>query len=167
MQWEAMEFLKRVRHARPKHFGGVRVLEIGSRNVNGSARELFADCEYVGTDRKAGKGVDVVMHGEDLDYPNDSFDVALSTESFEHTLRWPTIMENMRRMLKPGGLLIVTTAAFDYKKHGPRDGPTYRNLQPYDLVEWRKTALMYEEDRHSNHIMLAWEKPLEARNRGH
>lgn len=160
MEQVVMDFLARVKRAAPEHFVSSRVLEIGSRNINGSARECFTDCVYTGVDRRGGRGVDIVAMGEDLKYSDGSFDTALSTESFEHTLGWPEIMVNMRRMLRPGGLLIVTAAAFDYPAHGPKDGPTYKNLQPPDFIPWRDESLLfYEEDRHSNHIMLAWRKP--------
>ncbi len=50
--------------------------------------------------------------------PDDSFDVIVCTEVLEHTLRpWDAVIE-LRRMLRPGGVLGVTTP-FNFRIHGP------------------------------------------------
>ncbi len=162
MHQQVHEFIRRVKEHRPKAFRGVRVLEIGSYNVNGSAREHFKDAEYVGCDVRPGPGVDVVADGCDLDLPADSFDVSLSTEVFEHCDRWPLILANMIRMLKPGGLLLLTVAAFARAPHTGDEngqfGDSYRALQPQDLDAYAAVSLMYEEDKVRNDIRLAWIK---------
>lgn len=39
----------------PDNFEKCSVLEIGSQNVNGTARDYFKDCEYIGVDREEGE----------------------------------------------------------------------------------------------------------------
>lgn len=160
MHPQVHEFIGRVKQQRPQAFRGVRVLEIGSYNVNGSARRHFEDTEYVGCDVRPGHGVDIVADGCDLDLPANSFDVVLSTEVFEHCDRWRLILQNMIRMLRAGGLLLVTAAAFKRPKHGSNYGQGYRSLQPADLAEYSRDAILYEEDRQHNDIRLAWIRPI-------
>jgi hypothetical protein len=45
-----MNFVNSVKMKYPNNFENVRVLEIGSYNVNGTVRVFFDKCEYVGID---------------------------------------------------------------------------------------------------------------------
>jgi SAM-dependent methyltransferase len=101
------------------------VLEVGSWNVNGSVRELFQSCEYLGVDIAPGPGVDLVARGEALALPTASFDVVISCECFEHNPRWLETFLNMERMLKPGGLFVFTCSGIGHREHGtPRTSPS-------------------------------------------
>lgn len=161
MHDEVRDFLRRVRLAKPAMFRGVRVLEVGSYDVNGSAREFFEDCEYLGCDWRPGPGVDIVGFAHQLRLADESFDVAVSTECFEHDVYWRETLATMRRLLKPGGLLIVTVAAFDRKPHELDCAPNryYRNLQPEDLHPLLDDAVLYEENRLVKGIHFACIKP--------
>ncbi len=50
-----------------------------------------------------GPGVDVVSSGHALDFPDETFDVTLSCECFEHNPYWLETFRNMHRMTKAGG----------------------------------------------------------------
>jgi SAM-dependent methyltransferase len=105
------DWLLRLRRARPQMFTGGCVLECGSRNVNGSPRSLFQAAEYVGLDRQAGKGVDVVgLVHEWRGRPDGYFDVVISTEMLEHDPHWRASLRRMVELLRPGGVLILTCA---------------------------------------------------------
>jgi glyoxylate carboligase len=73
-------------------FAGKRVLEVGSKFVNGSVRPLIEKfCkprEYVGVDIEPGKYVDVILPAERLVeyFGLDSFDAVISTESLNTSL---------------------------------------------------------------------------------
>jgi len=111
------------------------VLEIGSYDVNGSIRSLFDTEHYVGVDLVAGPGVDVVADGQSVDYPDATFDAVLSCEVFEHNPFWQETFENMHRMLKPGGLLIMTCASRGRREHGTtRTSP--ENSTGTQSLEW-------------------------------
>ena len=63
------------------------VLEVGSADVNGSYRNIFAplDCSYHGVDLAPGIGVDTVLDDPySLPFADDTFDVVLSGQTFEH-----------------------------------------------------------------------------------
>jgi SAM-dependent methyltransferase len=87
---------------------GLRVLDVGSQDVNGSYRPIFEAMgfDYVGMDIAPGTGVDVVV----ADIANwreiepGSFDVVVSGQALEHMpYFWLTGLE-VARALRPGGL---------------------------------------------------------------
>jgi len=101
---------------------GKRVLEVGSLNVNGSMREwvqMHKASEYIGVDLKAGPGVDRVVSADDLvkEFGEKSFDLVISTEMLEHVVNWKLIVSNMKRVLKPGGTLLITTRSEGFPFH--------------------------------------------------
>jgi SAM-dependent methyltransferase len=114
------------------------VLEVGSQDVNGSPRAVIAPLgpsSYVGVDFAAGPGVDVVGDAGDLValFSRDRFDVVVSTEMLEHARDWRGAVRSMKRVLKPGGLLIVTTRGPGFPYHGfPHD---YWRFTPADFLE--------------------------------
>lgn len=105
------------------------VVEIGSWNVNGSVRQFFNTSDYLGLDVFEGKGVDRVYDGQDLNFlkPN-SFDVAISSECFEHNPYWRQNLQDMVRVTKPGGIIIVTCASRGRFEHGTN------RTQPEDSI---------------------------------
>ncbi len=44
----------------------------------------------------------------DTQYPNDKFDVIICTEVIEHMIKYQQALTEMKRILKPGGILIIT-----------------------------------------------------------
>jgi len=66
----------------------------GSLDVNGTPRELFKECEYVGVDIRPGDGVDHVMTGAQSGFLDDAFHVVLYLETMEHDRTfWLTLDE--------------------------------------------------------------------------
>lgn len=115
---DQVHFLKLAKRGLPAFFTGQRVLEVGSLDVNGAARSFFQDCQYIGLDVGEGPGVDVPVPGEVYDAPDGSFDVVLSCECMEHNPEWAATTSNMLRMLRPGGLFLLTCAGPGRKEHG-------------------------------------------------
>lgn len=117
------------------------VVEIGSRNVNGSVRDLFLGAAYTGIDVQPGPGVDVVVAGEAF-RPAARPDTVICCEVFEHTDAADAIIANAHRMLQPGGVFIATMAGTGRGPHsavdgGPlRDGEFYRNVEAEQLRQW-------------------------------
>lgn len=103
-------------HGRP-----LRILEVGSCDVNGTYRALFEDpaWEYVGLDAAPGPSVDVVPR-QPYRWPEvrrESFDVVLSGQTFEHVrFPWVTMLE-VERVLRRGGLFFLIV---------PSSGPEHR-----------------------------------------
>lgn len=165
---EQFDFVKSVRDRFPNHFASVRVLEVGSLDINGSIRQFFTDCEYTGVDLGPGAGVDQIAAGETLDYPDHTFDTTASCECFEHNEHWQETFANMWRMTRSGGLVFFTCATTGRKEHGTRrTNPTsspyaqdyYRNLTANDfgvlpLDEWFSDHQFTVESRH--HDLCFW-----------
>lgn len=110
----------------PAEIAGKTVIEAGAYNVNGSVRlpvESHGPAAYTGTDMQAGPGVDVVCLAEDLPdrFGRESADVVVSTEMLEHAADWQAAMLGMIRVLRPGGLLVLTTRGPGFPVHGYPD----------------------------------------------
>ena len=96
---------------------GHSTLEVGSRNINGSVRDLFAGA-YIGVDMIDGPGVDQVCRADDLPFTDNSFAVVVCTEMLEHDpYPWLSLPE-MARVLRPGGVLILTARGIGFPLHG-------------------------------------------------
>lgn len=117
---EQHDFCLRVKEKLPQFFKNKRVLDIGSLDINGSNRDLFENCNYLGLDVGEGKNVDVVSVGHLFDGPDEYFDTIISTEVFEHDMYYEKTIQNIMRMLKPGGLFLFTCAAPGRPEHGTR-----------------------------------------------
>lgn len=136
MHGEVLDWLGTVRAALPALFRGRRVLECGSYDVNGSARSLFEDCEYVGLDWRPGPGVDVVGLVHEYE-PERLYDVVVSTEMLEHDPHWKLSLARMCQVLRPGGALLLTWAGPARPSHALETAPEagyYRGLLPADVA---------------------------------
>ena len=144
---EQLEFVKLVRAGFSDFFKSKHVLEIGSLDINGGVRGLFADCVYTGIDVAPGPGVDIVCQGQDYDAPDSTYDSVICCEVMEHNPHWRETFTNMFRLCKPGGLVVMTCAAPGRPEHGttrttPEDSPLtvgigwdyYRNLTARDFL---------------------------------
>lgn len=116
-----------------------KVVEIGALDVNGSVRTLFDGAAYVGLDRRAGRGVDLVADGATW-RPPAPVDTVVCCEVLEHAADPAAIVANARAMLEPGGVLILTCATEGRAPHGCLGGPVgwehYRNVSLEDVQSW-------------------------------
>jgi SAM-dependent methyltransferase len=143
---EQAEFFSGVRAHYPAAFNDARVLEVGSLDINGSVRELFAACRYTGVDLQLGPGVDLACQGQLVEFPSGHFDTTISAECLEHNPFWRETVANMLRMTRPGGLVLISCATTGRLEHGTsRTNPDaspftsaakwtyYRNLTAADI----------------------------------
>jgi hypothetical protein len=99
---------------------GVRVLEIGSRNVTGdNHRARFSRADYLGFDFYPGENVDVVGDAHRLSSyfeGQERFDLIFSSAVFEHLhMPWVAVIE-IQKMLKAGGFVFIETH-FSFSSH--------------------------------------------------
>jgi ubiquinone/menaquinone biosynthesis C-methylase UbiE len=104
-----------------RYVEGKHVLDIGCGEGYGSATLAEKATHVVGTDRSE----EVIkyaaakyplpniefrcMPAEKHAFPDESFDVVVCLELIEHVQNYVAVMEEMHRLLKPGGILILST----------------------------------------------------------
>lgn len=118
---QQIQYIDSVKKQYKEHFINKCVLEVGSLNINGSVRPFFENCAYIGLDVSPGPCVDVVCLGHEYDMPDGSFDTVISCECFEHNPYWVETFQNMIRLCKPGGLIIMTCATEGRPEHGTKE----------------------------------------------
>lgn len=131
------QYCKKIKEKFPNHFKGIKVLDVGSLDINGSNRSLFENCDYLGIDVGKGTNVDLVCVGHEYDAPDNYYDTIITTEALEHDMYYKKTISNIMRMLKPGGLFIMTCATTGRPEHGTRrttpvDAPLLKDVS----IEW-------------------------------
>lgn len=101
---------------------GKDILEVGSYDVNGSIQpflERFDYKSYRGVDIILGPGVDSVCDVGDLvkEFGEESFDIVITTEMMEHVQDWKRAINNMKQVLRPGGMILITTRSKGFHLH--------------------------------------------------
>ena len=119
------------------------VYEFGSYQVEGQEeyadlRAYFPGKPFTGCDMRPGPGVDRVEDVSALSLPDDSAGTVLCIETFEHVFELRRAFDEVHRVLRPGGLLVITSP-LNFRIHGYPDDywrmtPSClrRLLAPYD-----------------------------------
>jgi len=100
---------------------GVRILEIGSREVTGPslAKNFFQNAEYTGFDYYEGPNVDIVGDAHMLSSyfsQNEQFDLIYSAAVFEHLAMPWVVAAEISKLLRIGGYTFTETH-FSYSSH--------------------------------------------------
>lgn len=149
-----------------------KVLEIGSRVADNqdeicNLRPLLPNSSYVGLDMQEGVGVDVVADATSLPYRNHSFDLIICLETLEHAEDPWKIADEIARVVKPNGAIILSSQQnFPIHMH-PSD---YFRYTPYGLAtlmpnKWQKVVFgispPYDREAELNPkhvVVVAWNK---------
>jgi SAM-dependent methyltransferase len=152
------QWCRSIKNKFPRYFTNIKVIDIGSLDVNGTNKELFTNCEYIGVDVIEGKNVDVVGIAHELLFEDNSFDVAISTNTLEHDMYFKKTINKMFKLLKSKGLLLFS-AANGWKEHGtPKTSPSqsgtskmnkewatyYKNITKNDILSSLDTSQFLE-----------------------
>lgn len=127
MHASSLAHMSRLIEAHCARAHSLEVVDVGSRDVNGSYRPLFErpGWRYRGLDMAAGPNVDIVTPDPyTLPLPSRSADLVISGQAFEHIdFFWLTFLD-MARILRPAGRIFLVA---------PSRGPEHRH--PVDC--WR------------------------------
>lgn len=118
----------------PDSLAGLTVVEVGA--LEGGANDIRPLVEarlparYVGIDVIAGPGVDLVGTVEQLTATTGMHvaELVVCAEVMEHVRDWRAAISELKRALKPAGLLLITTRSPGYPFH----------VSPFDY--WRYTT---------------------------
>ena len=114
-----------------------RVLDVGC-----GARpyqSFFAHCEYVGVDVEVSgrpaehKQPNAFFNGRDLPFEDASFDALLCTEVLEHATDPIFLGREMRRVLKPGGSILITVPFIWGEHETPYD---FRRFSSFGMLRF-------------------------------
>lgn len=107
---------------------GIRspVCEFGSLLTPGQEeiadlRPLFEGHPYIGCDIREGKGVDTVTNISNTKFWGGSFGTVIAADTLEHVANFWMAMWEMHRILRKGGLLIITSVFFFPIHNYPHD----------------------------------------------
>ena len=90
------------------------IYEFGSLRVPGQEaladlRPLFQNKKYVGADMRGGLGVDVILNLHKIDLPDESVGTVLILDTLEHVEKPREAIKEAHRILKPNGILIISS----------------------------------------------------------
>jgi SAM-dependent methyltransferase len=97
------------------------VLELGSFEWDGgSSRKCINNAaRYVGVDKQAGPGVDVVCEAIETRFEPGEFDALVCLSMFEHDAGWKESLAHNLQWIKEGGLIILGWGAEGNLMHPP------------------------------------------------
>lgn len=105
MEWVEEKYFSEIKK------NNIKILDVGSYNVTGSYKDIFADKKYtyIGLDMEKGPNVDIVLKNpyDWSEIETESYDVVISGQAFEHIEFFWITMAEMARVLKKDGLLCI------------------------------------------------------------
>jgi len=112
-----VEKIKKFLQTHPEVKG--KVLEVGSRDINGSIKQRLIrhGLEYTGLDMIA--PADIIANAHDIKaiMRSETYDLVICMDTLEHdNMFWITI-DNMRWVLKKGGWLVICTPSYAWSIH--------------------------------------------------
>lgn len=96
-----------------------RVLELGSLDINGSARDYIRQCTYFGVDIVDGPGVDLVMRAEDTSFGGTLFDLQISVSMIEHNPTWREALRHNLQWMRDGAMVVWSWGGEGNSPHEP------------------------------------------------
>ena len=114
-------------------------------------RALFEVEEYIGLDFEnpghphLNEQIDVFYDGKRVPFEDASFDSIFSSEVFEHVFNLPDVLTELRRVLKPGGLILVTCPFAICEHEVPNDFARYSSFGLRDLMDKHGFEMVKQE----------------------
>jgi len=142
MHTQQVEFINKLLNNYPEYKTNQTILDCGSLDINGNNRKFFESYKsYTGLDVGPGNNVDIISRVHEYK-TKKKYSVVISGEMLEHDQYWRESLSAMIKLLKKGGILIITCATEGRPEHGtnrttPYDAPYigdyYKNLTEEDF----------------------------------
>jgi SAM-dependent methyltransferase len=135
-----------------------RIIDVGSQDINGSFRDIIIKhnpSEYIGIDFAEGKGVDRVLSIYDCAdvYGEQSFDIVISTETIEHIEDWRSGINNLKKLTKIGGIILLTSRSKGFGMHGfPHDHWRYEISDISEIFSNWNINILVEDGWRGDHF---------------
>jgi SAM-dependent methyltransferase len=114
---------------------------------------LFAVDEYIGLDfdnpahDHRNEQIDIIYDGKNIPFPDNHFDSILCSEVVEHLFDLPHTLNEMHRVLKKGGKMLVT-CPFVWNEHElPYDYARYTQFALKDIFEKKGFSVLLAEKK--------------------
>jgi hypothetical protein len=142
MHGQQVDFINEALNTFPNFRSNVKVLDVGSADINGNNRQFFINnYQYTGIDIAPAPNVDVItpIHLYKSDF---LYDVVLTGEMLEHDKYWKDSIRKMISLVRIGGIFIMTCASTGRPEHGttqahsgssPHTNDYYRNISATDF----------------------------------
>jgi hypothetical protein len=125
------------------------IYEFGSFQVEGQEaiadlRPLFPGKKYIGCDMRSGKGVDLLLNLHDIELPDSMAGTVLVLDTLEHVEFCRRAMSEVYRILKPGGVAIISSVMYfpiheypsDYWRFTPEGFRSLLHQFSYSMVDF-------------------------------
>jgi SAM-dependent methyltransferase len=156
-RYPIIQFIRK--EALPLMKAGVKVLDAGSgkKHEQQMRGELLATGAMLHTcDINEGPGVDFAADVSDLPFEDETYDIVLSTQVLEHVKDPAKVVQEMARVLKPGGHLFLTTPQSSPLHNLPWNFFNFTNLGLRLLFEQAGLVVEKEEAQGGHFILLAF-----------
>ncbi|MFH1485419.1 MAG: glycosyltransferase [Chloroflexota bacterium] len=124
------------------------IFEFGALQVEGqenfaNLRPFFAGKQYFGCDMREGSGVDLVLNCHKIDLASESAGTVMALDTLEHVEFTREAMDEFVRILKPEGLLVISSVMnfpihdhpYDYWRFTPHAFKSLLKDFPYFFVD--------------------------------
>lgn len=125
-------------------------------------RSLFTVDEYTGVDYNSpghphtNEQIDFYYDGHHLPFGNEQFDSIFTSEVFEHVFNLPEILQELNRVLKPGGRILITCPFAICEHETPNDFARYTSFAMKHMLEKNGFRIL-QSDKAGNYIETVWQ----------
>lgn len=128
------------------------VLDVGAKNA--PYQDVIAATQYMTLDIDPACHPDICCDLHHVEWPSDYFDAIIATEVLEHLYDPQRAIDEIHRLLKPGGVCILSTR-FIYPYHA--DPQDYYRFTEDALAHLLRAFSHVEIHPHGNRLQAVWQ----------
>lgn len=154
-----------------KYISG-KTLDLGAGRAK--YREIIKQnaAEYIAFDMAPGPNIDVVGNALDLPFDAETFDTVVSTQVLEHVEKPWIMVKEIQRVLKKGGVCILTAPFLvpyhpdphDYFRYTPEGMKSLFENENFEIIECDSSGQLFSVL--SEFVRFLWFNPYQKRKKG-